>query len=47
MREQFRKFARDTANVVGSSWAFFIALVVVIVWAATGRYSTTPTRGSS
>jgi low affinity Fe/Cu permease len=36
MREQFRKFARDTANVVGSSWAFFIALVVVIVWAATG-----------
>jgi low affinity Fe/Cu permease len=36
MREQFRKFARDTANVVGSSWAFFIALAVVIVWAATG-----------
>jgi low affinity Fe/Cu permease len=36
MREQFRKFARDTAKVVGSSWAFFIALVVVTVWAATG-----------
>jgi len=36
MREIFRKFARDTAYVVGSSWAFFLALVVVIVWAAMG-----------
>jgi low affinity Fe/Cu permease len=36
MREQFRKFARNTANIVGSSWAFFLAVAVVIVWAATG-----------
>ena len=36
MREQFRKFARNTANIVGSSWAFFLAVGVVIVWAATG-----------
>jgi low affinity Fe/Cu permease len=36
MREKFRKFARDTATVVGTSWAFFIALAVVTVWAATG-----------
>jgi low affinity Fe/Cu permease len=36
LREVFRKFARDTARAVGASWAFFLALVVVIVWAAMG-----------
>ena len=36
MREQFRKFARDTARAMGSSWAFFAALAVVIAWAVTG-----------
>ena len=36
MREQFRKFARNTADVVGSSWAFFLAVLVVFAWAATG-----------
>ena len=36
LRETFRKFARDTACALGSSSAFFAALVVVVVWAITG-----------
>jgi low affinity Fe/Cu permease len=36
LRETFRKFARDTACALGSSSAFFTALVVVVVWAITG-----------
>ena len=36
MREYFRKFAHDTACAMGTSWAFFLACVVVAVWAATG-----------
>jgi low affinity Fe/Cu permease len=44
MRERFRKFAHDAACAMGSSWAFFLACVVVVVWALTGplfRYSDT------
>jgi low affinity Fe/Cu permease len=36
MRELFRKFAQATSAAVGSSWAFIIAVLVVIVWATTG-----------
>jgi len=36
MQNIFRKFAQTTAHVVGSSWAFLLALVVIIVWAASG-----------
>lgn len=36
MREQFRKFAHDAAWAMGSSWAFFVACVVVVLWAVTG-----------
>ena len=36
LRETFRKFARDTACALGSSSAFFAALVVVVVWAIMG-----------
>src|SRR5437764_7343234 len=35
-RETFRKFAAATASAVGSPWAFFVAAVVIIVWAITG-----------
>ena len=40
----FRRFATATANLVGSPWAFVIAVVSIVVWAATGpkfRYSDT------
>jgi low affinity Fe/Cu permease len=36
MREYFRKFAHDAAWAMGTSWAFFLACVVVGVWAVTG-----------
>lgn len=36
MRELFRKFAQTTSQVVGSSWSFLLATVVIVIWAATG-----------
>jgi low affinity Fe/Cu permease len=36
MNEFFRKFASRTAGVVGSSWTFMLAVVMILVWAATG-----------
>jgi low affinity Fe/Cu permease len=36
MSEWFRTLAERSAAVVGSYWSFMMALLVVIVWAATG-----------
>src|SRR3981081_4232086 len=36
VREAFRRFARDAACALGSSSAFVIALLVIVVWAFTG-----------
>ena len=36
LREHFRKFAHEAACAVGSSWAFFSAAAVVMIWALTG-----------
>jgi len=44
MKELFRKFAQTTSQAVGSSWTFILAVLIVVVWAATGplfRYSDT------
>ena len=44
MRELFRKFAQKTSQIVGSSWAFLLAVLLIVVWAATGpifKYSDT------
>lgn len=38
MREMFRIVAEKTAHAVGSSWAFFIALLIVLVWGLTGPF---------
>lgn len=38
VRDSFRKFAAHTALAFGSPWAFACALVLVLVWAATGPY---------
>lgn len=39
MRESFRTFARVAADLVGSSWAFCAAMLVLAVWATLGpRY---------
>ena len=37
-RDWFRAFSHRTADIVGSPWAFFASIVVVVVWAATGPY---------
>jgi low affinity Fe/Cu permease len=36
MRELFRKFSQVSAQVVGSSWAFIVSVLIIVVWAATG-----------
>jgi low affinity Fe/Cu permease len=44
MREFFRRFAHNTATMVGTVWAFLIALLMIIIWAFTGpifQYSDT------
>src|SRR6059058_4366145 len=36
MHEAFRRFAQTSAQLVGSAWAFIVAVVVIVVWAITG-----------
>ena len=36
MNEIFRRFAQRTSQLVGSSWAFMLSVVVIVAWAATG-----------
>src|SRR5437588_3989095 len=36
MNEPFRKFAQKTSQLVGSSWAFIAAALIIVVWAVTG-----------
>jgi len=36
MNELFRKFAQTTSTMVGSSWAFILAVLIIVVWAVTG-----------
>ena len=44
MNDMFRKFAQKTAHAMGTSWAFIIAFLIIVVWATTGplfKYSDT------
>src|SRR5438105_6536244 len=36
MNELFRQFAQKTSQLVGSSWAFIFAVLIIIVWAISG-----------
>ena len=36
VRDAFHVFARKSSNVLGSPWAFVIAILIIIVWAALG-----------
>jgi low affinity Fe/Cu permease len=38
MRNAFQKLALATAEMVGSRWAFFIGVLVTLIWAASGPY---------
>src|SRR3954452_9521913 len=44
MNELFRRFAQRTAALMGTSWAFILAVTLIAVWALTGpmfNYSNT------
>src|SRR5205809_2340725 len=44
MNDLFREFAHRISQAVGSPWAFVVAVLIIIVWAATGpifKYSDT------
>jgi low affinity Fe/Cu permease len=34
----FHRFARATALAAGSSWAFVLSVVVIVIWGATGPF---------
>ena len=36
MNEFFRKFSSVTSEIVGSSWSFIAAVLIIVVWAACG-----------
>jgi low affinity Fe/Cu permease len=38
MKDFFRKLAERTAHVVGSHWAFLLALLTIAAWGGTGPY---------
>jgi low affinity Fe/Cu permease len=44
VRDAFRVFARKSSTILGSAWAFTVAVLIIIIWGATGptfRYSNT------
>ncbi len=38
MNDLFRRISHHISNVVGSSYAFVLALLLIIIWAGTGHY---------
>jgi len=36
VRDAFRVFARNSSSILGSAWAFTIAVLVIMIWAVTG-----------
>lgn len=36
LRNAFRVFARHSSTILGSAWAFIVAISIIVVWAATG-----------
>ena len=38
MNDWFRKFATKTSEIIGSPWAFLIALLLTIAWAISGPF---------
>ncbi len=37
VRDAFSVFARATSQVLGTAWAFVVAIAVIVIWAATGH----------
>ncbi|MDQ6622219.1 MAG: low affinity iron permease family protein [Verrucomicrobiota bacterium] len=37
VQDAFRVFARGSSNVLGTAWSFVTAILVIVIWAATGH----------
>jgi low affinity Fe/Cu permease len=37
IRDAFGVFARKASNVLGSAWVFVLAILIIVIWAATGH----------
>jgi low affinity Fe/Cu permease len=37
VRDAFGIFARKTSSVLGTAWAFVVAILIIVIWAATGH----------
>ena len=37
IRDAFGVFARKASSILGSAWAFVVAILIIVVWAATGN----------
>jgi low affinity Fe/Cu permease len=37
IRDAFGVFARRASNVLGSAWVFVLAILIIVIWAATGH----------
>jgi low affinity Fe/Cu permease len=37
VQDAFRVFARSTSAVLGTAWAFVIAIAIIVIWALTGH----------
>jgi len=38
MQEAFRKFSMKCADTMGTSWSFFLALILILLWGLSGPY---------
>lgn len=38
LNDAFRKFAHHISMLVGTSWAFIIAILIIVVWGVTGPF---------
>ena len=37
VQDAFRVFARKTSEVLGTAWSFVIAIVIIVIWGASGH----------
>jgi low affinity Fe/Cu permease len=37
VQDAFRVFARKTSEVLGTAWSFVIAILIIVIWAASGH----------
>jgi low affinity Fe/Cu permease len=38
MKELFHRFSQRVSNIVGSPWAFALAILIILIWGVTGPF---------